>query len=282
MKLLVITGLSGAGKSQALQIAEDMGYYCVDNLPPMLMVKFTELVKEAGLPLVALVLDVRSRVFFSQVQEAMDEMRGLVEEMTILYLEADDQTLIKRYKELRRPHPLSSSITQGIGEERVLMEDIRAQADHIVDTTRTNNSSLKRKLKNLLGSKEDQKVTVSVVSFGYKYGILQDADLVFDVRFLPNPFYIEELRPKNGKEEETASYVLKWEAAQGFLDRVSDLVTYLLPNYQREGRDLLVIGVGCTGGFHRSVALAEALAKRLEEDQVSVLVGHRELGGERQ
>ncbi|MDO5037451.1 MAG: RNase adapter RapZ [Tissierellia bacterium] len=282
MKLLVITGLSGAGKSQALQIAEDMGYYCVDNLPPMLMVKFTELVRGAGLSLVALVLDVRSRQFFSQVGQAMADLEDLVEEMTILYLEAGEDTLIKRYKELRRPHPLSSSISLGIQEEKKLLADLRGRSDYIIDTSQLNNHQLKSKLKTLLAPKESQEVTLSVVSFGYKYGVLQDGDLIFDVRFLPNPYYVNELKKKDGTHRETAHYVLKSQAAQGFLDRVEDLLSYLVPYYQKEGRDLLVIGVGCTGGFHRSVALAGALYDRLREKNFHVLLSHRDLGGDRE
>lgn len=278
MKLLIISGLSGAGKSQALKVAEDVGYYCVDNLPPGLAPKFVEVVREANMPLVALVLDIRSKPFFAKIEETLATLKKLVNDVELVFLEADQQTLIKRYKELRRPHPLSKNLTEGIRKEIDLMVPLRQQANHIIDTTHLNNHSLKVRLQSIL-VEEEGKFTISLVSFGFKNGILEDADMIFDVRFIPNPYYVDDLKEINGTQAPTRDFVLKWDQAQEFIERVTGLIKYLEPFYMKEGRDSLVVGIGCTGGFHRSVAIAEALHEGLVDQGHSAIVGHRDLRG---
>lgn len=278
MKLLIISGLSGAGKSQALKVAEDMGYYCVDNLPPGLVPKFVEIVREAKMPLVALVLDIRSKQFFQEIENALSELDKMVEDLEVVFLEAEEETLIKRYKELRRPHPLNRNLLAGIKEEKGLMEPLRLRANHIVDTTKLNNHSLRVRLQSLL-KEEEGKFTISLVSFGFKHGILQDGDMIFDVRFIPNPYYIEKLKDLDGSHGETKEYVLKWPQSQEFIHKITDLIDYLGPFYMKEGKQSLTVGIGCTGGFHRSVAIAEEIHNRLIKKGHSVLVGHRDNRG---
>ncbi|MDD7363257.1 MAG: RNase adapter RapZ [Peptoniphilus sp.] len=276
MKLLVITGLSGAGKSQALKAAEDLGYYCVDNLPPALFPKFIDIVDEAKMPLVALALDIRSGLFFNELDVAIDTLDREVEEVTVIYLEADPHVLIQRFKELRRPHPLSSSIARGIEEERKRMKPMRARANYVIDTSRMTNHNLKVRLKTIL-RKERGKLGISILSFGFKNGILEEADLVFDVRFLPNPYYVPELKHKNGLNSATKDYVFGKKEGKLFIDYLVNYVKAFGDRYVEEGKDSLTIGIGCTGGFHRSVAVAEAAAHALEEEEYEVIVGHRDL-----
>ncbi|MCD1146718.1 RNase adapter RapZ [Peptoniphilus sp. KCTC 25270] len=276
MKLLIISGLSGAGKSQALKAAEDMGYYCVDNLPPKLMTKFVEIAKEAKMPLVALVSDIRSREFFQEIELALQELQDRTDEMKVVFLEADDAVLIKRYKELRRPHPLNDSIQRGIKEERVIMSALRSRADYIIDTSKLNNYSLRLKLKTIVNQEEDR-FQLSIISFGFKNGILAEADLVFDVRFLPNPYYIEELKPKNGLSEEIQNFIFRWDQANIFVEKYVDLVKTMAPFYATEGKNHITIGIGCTGGYHRSVAIAETLGEAFREKDFLVEVDHRDL-----
>lgn len=277
MKLLVLTGLSGAGKSQALKAAEDLGYFCVDNLPPALFPKFISIVEEAQMPLVALVLDIRSGLFFKELDVAMDTLNKTVDDITVIYLEADRHVLIKRFKELRRPHPLSSSIARGIDEEILRMRPLRERADYIIDTSKMTNYNLKIRLKSIL-QEEQGKLSLSIVSFGFKNGILEEADLVFDMRFLPNPYYIPELKPHNGLSEETSNYVLGQKMSGEFINYVVNYIKIFGPGYVAEGKETLTIGIGCTGGFHRSVAMAEALGQALREEDFPVVVGHRDLG----
>lgn len=277
MKLLVLTGLSGAGKSQALKAAEDLGYFCVDNLPPALFPKFISIVEEAQMPLVALVLDIRSGLFFKELDVAMDTLNRTVDDITVIYLEADRHVLIKRFKELRRPHPLSSSIGKGIDEEILRMRPLRERADYIIDTSKMTNYNLKIRLKSIL-QEEQGKLSLSIVSFGFKNGILEEADLVFDMRFLPNPYYIPELKPHNGLTEETSNYVLGQKMSREFINYVVNYIKIFGPGYVAEGKETLTIGIGCTGGFHRSVAMAEALGRALKAEDFPVVVGHRDLG----
>lgn len=277
MKLLVLTGLSGAGKSQALKAAEDLGYFCVDNLPPALFPKFISIVEEAQMPLVALVLDIRSGLFFKELDVAMDTLNKTVDDITVIYLEADRHVLIKRFKELRRPHPLSSSIARGIDEEILRMRPLRERADYIIDTSKMTNYNLKIRLKSIL-QEEQGKLSLSIVSFGFKNGILEEADLVFDMRFLPNPYYIPELKPHNGLSEETSNYVLGQKMSGEFINYVVNYIKSFGPGYVAEGKETLTIGIGCTGGFHRSVAVAEALGQALKKEGLLVVVGHRDLG----
>lgn len=277
MKLLVLTGLSGAGKSQALKAAEDLGYYCVDNLPPALFPKFIDMVEEADMPLVALVLDIRSGLFFKELDVAIHTLDERVDDVTVIYLEADPHVLIQRFKALRRPHPLSSSIARGIEEEKRRMEPLRDRADHIIDTSKMTNYNLKIRLKSIL-IEERGKLGVSVISFGFKNGILEEADLIFDMRFLPNPYYVSELKRKNGLNPETRDYVFGNEKAEAFVNYLVNYLKTFGEDYVAEGKEHLTIGIGCTGGFHRSVAMAERLNEALKEAGYSVILGHRDLG----
>lgn len=264
-KLIIITGMSGAGKTVAVQSFEDLGYYCVDNLPPTLLPKFIELVKESttNIKKIALVIDLRGREFFDALYESLD---ALVEEDWIqdhiLFLDAKNDVLVSRYKETRRAHPLSSanSPLEGILQERQIVDNLRGRAQQIIDTSSLKPKELREKLLRMYGESSSHPFSVNFVSFGFKYGAPIDADLVFDVRFLPNPFYIEELKPKTGLDEEVSSYVLKWTDTQKFNEKMIDLFQFLIPQYEKEGKQQLIIAIGCTGGQHRSVTLVEYYA----------------------
>ena len=262
-QIVIITGMSGAGKTVAIQSFEDLGFFCVDNLPPTLLPKFLELMKESGNKMnkVALVMDLRGREFFDHLFKALDD---LVESSwvtpQILFLEADDETLVRRYKETRRKHPLAQEglPLEGIQNERDLLADLKGRAQIIYNTSQMKPRELREKILTQFSANNKTIFTVNVMSFGFKHGIPIDADLVFDVRFLPNPHYIDHMRPKTGLDEEVSSYVLKWAETQKFLEKVTDLLSFMLPHYKREGKAQLVIAIGCTGGQHRSVTLAEA------------------------
>jgi len=280
INLLIITGMSGAGKTTAVQSFEDLGFFCVDNLPPILIPKFAELIRQAsgGIERVALVIDLRGREFFDSLFEAIDglnEMEGI--SFHILYLDANDQTLVTRYKETRRRHPLSptGSPLEGIHAERRLLQDMKGRAHQIIDTSQLKPSQLREKIMSQY-SLQSSELTINVMSFGFKYGIPIDADLVFDVRFLPNPHYIDELRPKTGCDMEVADYVMKWSETQEFVSKLLDFLVYTVPHYQREGKSQLVIGIGCTGGKHRSVTIAEHIGKEFAKDY-RVRVTHRDM-----
>ncbi|WP_299092344.1 RNase adapter RapZ [uncultured Metabacillus sp.] len=281
VQMVIITGMSGAGKTVAIQSFEDLGYFCVDNLPPTLLPKFLELMKESGAKMnkVALVMDLRGREFFDHLFQALDDLA----ESTwltpqILFLDAKDATLVTRYKETRRSHPLASKglPLEGIGLERELLEELKGRAQLIYDTSDLKPRDLREKILKQFSSSVEHAFTVNVTSFGFKYGIPIDADLVFDVRFLPNPHYIEHMRPKTGLQEEVSSYVLKWNETQKFLEKLIDLLTFMLPNYKREGKSQLVVAIGCTGGQHRSVTLAEYIANYFKDDY-HTQVSHRDI-----
>ncbi|MEB3751106.1 RNase adapter RapZ [Geobacillus sp. FSL W8-0032] len=281
IQLVIITGMSGAGKTVAIQSFEDLGFFCVDNLPPTLLPKFLELVKESGNKMnkVALVMDLRSRDFFDHLFAALDELSeqaAIVPQ--ILFLDAQDSTLVARYKETRRTHPLAPNEPplEGIRLERRLLEEIKGRAQIIYDTTGLKPRELREKIIRQFSTHAQSGFTVNVMSFGFKYGLPIDADLVFDVRFLPNPHYIEHMRPKTGLDDEVSSYVLKWGETQKFLEKLIDLLAFMLPYYQREGKSQLVIAIGCTGGQHRSVALAEYIARHFSADYKTV-VSHRDI-----
>jgi len=267
-QIVIITGMSGAGKTVAIQSFEDLGFFCVDNLPPTLLPKFLELMKESGNKMnkVALVMDLRGREFFDHLFKALDD---LVESSwvtpQILFLEADDETLVRRYKETRRKHPLAKEglPLEGIQNERDLLADLKGRAQIIYNTSQKKPRELREKILTQFSANNKTIFTVNVMSFGFKHGIPIDADLVFDVRFLPNPHYIDHMRPKTGLDEEVSSYVLKWAETQKFLEKVTDLLSFMLPHYKREGKAQLVIAIGCTGGQHRSVYAADALARHL-------------------
>lgn len=281
MKFVIVTGMSGAGKSQALNALEDMGFFCIDNLPPQLIMKFADLVYHSSEKMknTALVCDIRSGDM-QQLHEALDELYENGYEYETLFLDASDEVLVKRYKETRRQHPLAKegSVTDGIKQERKTLESLREHATHILDTSMMKASGLKENLQSLYGSGETQsRIVINVMSFGFKYGIPLDSDLVFDVRFLPNPFYIPELKEHTGLESCVFDYVMGFEQSREFLKRLTDMIEYLIPHYIEEGKLQLVIAIGCTGGHHRSVTIAEALSKALEESNYRVITAHRDI-----
>ncbi len=282
MQFSIITGMSGAGKSTVLKNLEDLGYFCVDNLPPTLIGKFADICfsPDSGINNVALGIDVRGGEFFNVLFEEIDKLKAADYEINMVFLESSDDVLVKRFKETRRRHPLVSigRIEDGIAQERELLKEAKRRADYIVDTS----SLLTRELKNeiykiFIEEKSYDNLIVSVLSFGFKYGIPSDADLVFDVRFIPNPFYLEELRSKSGNDQEVQEYVMKWESAQVFMNKLTEMISFLLPHYVQEGKNQLVIAIGCTGGKHRSVTLANELYARLDADEYSVNVYHRDI-----
>lgn len=282
MDFVVITGMSGAGKSQAMKVMEDMGYYCMDNLPPALLSKFAELTYKSTKEIkkVAVVVDIRGGVFFEDLFQELDELVEMGVGYKILFLDSANETLIKRYKELRRPHPLNpeGNLIDGIKEERRILHQVKSRADYIVDTSKFNLGMLKEELTRIfVGGEERSKLSISVTSFGFKYGVLLDADLVFDVRFIPNPYYIPELKEHSGLQKDVEDYVFKWSQTQIFIGKTIDMLEFLIPYYVTEGKTRLVIGIGCTGGKHRSVAISEEIGRVLEKNGHRVLVDHRDL-----
>jgi RNase adapter protein RapZ len=280
-QLVIITGMSGAGKTVAIQSFEDLGFFCVDNLPPTLLPKFMELMKESGTKMnkVALVMDLRGREFFDSLFKALDDLAETSwVAPQVLFLDADDSTLVRRYKETRRSHPLAPSglPLEGIRLERELLEELKGRAQTIYKTTDMKPKELREKILEEFSENKKATFTVNVMSFGFKHGIPIDADLVFDVRFLPNPHYIDHMRPKTGLDEEVSTYVLKWNETNKFLEKVIDLLSFMLPHYKREGKAQLIIAIGCTGGQHRSVALAETISKFFEKDY-QTRVTHRDI-----
>lgn len=270
MDIVIITGMSGAGKSTTLDIFEDMGYYAIDNLPPALIIKIAELSRDShkAIEKLAVVVDIRGGKFFDDLIKAVIDLKDSGENVSLLYLDSKDEILVRRYKELRRPHPLSKSGNTliGIAKEREALKDIREMVDNFIDTTGLTIGELKSRVMALYGqNEEDRKLHISVVSFGFKNGILLDGDLVFDVRFLPNPYYIKELKNKSGNDKEVYDYVMKFEDSKLFVDKIIDLLEFLIPRYEKEGKTNIVVGIGCTGGQHRSVAIANEISKRLRE-----------------
>ena len=284
MKIIIVTGMSGAGKSTALNVLEDEGYYCVDNMPISLMPKFAELAdghnQDKGYNNIALGIDIRSGHSLAELDSVLDYMKEKKYEYTIVFLESSDEVLIKRYKETRRAHPLARDgrVDKAIMLEREQLKFLKQRADVIIDTSQLLTREFKEELEKIvLGRKEFNNLMVTVLSFGFKYGIPSDADIVFDVRFLPNPYYVEELRPLTGNDKKIQDYVMKAPEAEEFLERVDGLIQFLLPNYVKEGKSSLVIAVGCTGGKHRSVTLANAIAKRLSKTPYGCKVEHRDI-----
>lgn len=280
-QIVIITGMSGAGKTVAIHSFEDLGFFCVDNLPPTLLPKFLELMKESDNKMnkVALVMDLRAREFFEHLFKALDELaESSWVTPQILFLDADDSTLVRRYKESRRSHPLAktSRPLEGIKLERELLEELKGRAQIIYDTSKLKPKELRERIYEDFSANKRATFTVNVMSFGFKHGIPIDADLVFDVRFLPNPHYIENLRPKTGLDKDVYEYVLKWTETQKFLDKLTDLLKFILPHYKREGKSQLVIAIGCTGGQHRSVALTEYIGHYFEEDY-EIRITHRDI-----
>ena len=282
MRFVVITGLSGAGKSQAVRFMEDLGFYCIDNMPPSLIPKFAEICfqSQGKIEKVAFVVDIRGGELFNEIFSGLDSLSELGYMTEILFLEASDNALIKRYKETRRKHPLDSEgrITEAIMKERDLLKDIRSRADHIIDTSNLLPQQLKEQIMEIfIEGKKYEGIIINIISFGFKYGIPLDSDLVFDVRFIPNPYYINSLRRITGKSEEVKKYVLKWPEAKEFIKKLRSMIEFLIPNYIKEGKAQLVIAIGCTGGKHRSVTIAEDLYEYLNKTNHKALINHRDI-----
>lgn len=281
LNLVVITGMSGAGKTVAMQSFEDMGYFCVDNMPPSLLPKFWELIKESGkITKICLVIDLRSRAFFNELVTAIEDLDNTqFIKMHVVYLEANDSELVSRYKETRRSHPLQKqggSVLKGIQEERRQLEEIRTHSHLIIDTTLLSPRELRAELTREFKQDEDQGFFVEVISFGFKYGIPIDCDLVMDVRFLPNPHYIDELRPLTGLDQPVYDYVMAQADTQTFYTKFTDLLDFTLPLYEKEGKSSVTIGIGCTGGQHRSIALTERVGTHIERLGYKTNILHRD------
>ena len=283
MQFIVITGMSGAGKSSTLKFMEDDGYFCVDNLPPQLLAKFGEICMnpDSGITKVALGVDVRSGDHFDEFHHEIEKLKALGSSCEILFFESSDEVLVKRYKETRRKHPLiedGGRVQEGIEKERVILEGLKEKADYIVDTTNLLVRDLKKEIHKILTDGADyNNLIITVLSFGFKYGIPSDSDLVFDVRFIPNPYYKLELRSSTGNDKIVQDYVMQWDVSRQFIEKLDDMVDFLIPNYVSEGKNQLVVSIGCTGGKHRSVTLANELANRLDSKDYSVKCHHRDI-----
>ncbi|MDF9408179.1 MAG: glmZ(sRNA)-inactivating NTPase [Pelotomaculum sp. PtaB.Bin013] len=281
-RLVIVTGLSGAGKTQALHSLEDLGFFCVDNLPPALIPKFAELCAQAANKInkIALVVDIRGGEFFDTFFEVLSDLDARGIRCEILFLEASNETLVRRFKESRRRHPLSTygEVLEGIQEERSRLQDLRGRANKIIDTSNMAVQQLKEVINGIFADGASASgLHITVISFGFKYGIPLDSDLVFDVRFLPNPYYQNNLRPFTGNDAVVREYVFSSPLTSEFMGKFSDLVQFLIPQYSKEGKTTLMIAVGCTGGMHRSVALANRLGEILSEKNFRVTVRHRDI-----
>lgn len=280
--MVIVTGLSGAGKTQALRYLEDMGYFCVDNLPPTLIPKFAELCAQTdrGINNIALVVDIRGGEFFEDLSEVLEQLKECGIKYEILFLEASDEMVVRRFKETRRRHPLGThgEMLPNIREEREMLAEIRGWADKVIDTSNLKSQELKDKLVDLFGSETtNSQLLISVISFGFKYGIPLDSDLVIDVRFLPNPFYDPAMRSLSGNEPTVRDFVLNSPVTEVFMEKFTDLVEFLIPCYIKEGKTTLMIAIGCTGGMHRSVTLANRLGEILQGKEYRVAVTHRDI-----
>ena len=281
LQVALISGLSGSGKSTAIHALEDLGYYCIDNLPAVLIPRFLQLCEESEeISRVALGVDTRSREFLDQLPLVLDEVRGRGHRVQVVYLEANDAALLRRFSETRRPHPMAdgTDVTGAIARERARLAVLRERADRILDTSAFTSHQLREELRSLFDREPGSGVLrVALISFGFKYGLPADADLVWDVRFLPNPFYVDELRPLTGLDEPVAESVLGHPATQRFIELAEEFLRFSLPHYQREGKSYLTVAVGCTGGHHRSVVLVERLKRMLDGAGVEVTVRHRDI-----
>lgn len=282
MRLVIVTGISGAGKSTVLNVLEDMGFFCVDNLPPELIPKFIELIFSAGREYnqVALGVDIRSGSGFSTLFNELNSIEAKGYKYDILFLEASDEVIVKRYKETRRKHPLVAEgrIADGITKEREMLIEAKASADYIIDTSSILPRQLKEEVQHIyLEGSAYNSLMITVLSFGFKYGIPSDSDLVFDVRFLPNPYYIKEMKAMTGEQKLVQDYVMKWQETKDFIAKLEDMVGFLIPNYIKEGKTQLIISIGCTGGKHRSVTVANALYQKLKENGNRVISLHRDI-----
>ena len=283
MRFIIVTGLSGAGKSEATNALEDIVYFCVDNLPPKLIKKFAEVCKQSkgSIDKVALVMDIRGGIFFDDLFESLSELSKEQFQYEILFLDTSDEVLVKRFKEKRRSHPLAPGgrVITGIELERQKLRDVKDKADVIIDTSKYAIKDLREEMARKFGDKEmpEKQMAITILSFGFKYGIPVDSDLVFDVRFIPNPFYIPELKPFSGNDEPVKNYVMEQTETQTFLQKANDMFEFLIPNYQKEGKRQLIISIGCTGGRHRSVAIANSIYETLRANNHDVYIEHRDI-----
>ena len=283
MRFVIVTGLSGAGKTQAIRNLEDLGYFCVDNLPPTLIPKFAEACyhTEGKIDKIALVIDIRGGKFFDDLFESLKNLKEQGYKYEILFLEASDEVLIKRFKESRRKHPLAPDgrILNGISMERTRLREVKDRADNIIDTSKLATRELREEISKIYaeeGQVETQLI-ITVLSFGFKYGIPVDSDLVFDVRFLPNPYYIPELKKYSGNDKPVSDYVTNFKETRDFIDKLEDMLQFLIPNYLKEGKRQLIVSIGCTGGRHRSVTIANAIYKKLKDYGHKVNIDHRDI-----
>lgn len=281
MDFVIVTGLSGSGKSKAVDALEDIGFFCVDNMPPSFIEKFYELCAEEEMEKVAVVTDSRGGYLFHSVSKTLDILDGKNIDYKIMFFECSDEVLYKRYKETRRKHPLSDdcegSVMASVKKEREMLETLRGRADYIIDTTQLSPAQLKERISDIFLGDSVKGLRITCMSFGFKYGAPTEADMVFDVRCLPNPFYIDELRDKTGLDSEVYDYVMEKPETKGFADRLFDMMDYLIPLYSDEGKSSLVIAIGCTGGKHRSVTLAEALDRHISESGLKAATVHRDI-----
>lgn len=279
-RLLIITGLSGSGKTVTSRFLEDFGYYCVDNLPAKLIPSFIDLWrrKEVGIEKVALVVDIREAGFAEEFPKVLDSIKEKIKPI-LLFLETSDEVLIKRYSESRRPHPLSrrKSVRESIALERKRLAKIKNMADYVIDTSSINISQLKEIITKRFLKRKGLGMQIVIISFGYKFGIPLDSDLVFDTRFLPNPYYIDGLRDKTGRSEKVRRYVLESDETKKYLKEINRFIDYLIPNFQQEGKSYMIISIGCTGGKHRSVVLAEKIKEHLKTNNYKIRVYHRDV-----
>ncbi len=283
-ELVIISGMSGAGRSTAAKCLEDLGWFVVDNLPPALIPTMVDLGarSQGNVARIAVVVDVRGRQFFDNLRESLADLAAKDVKRRVIFLEASDDALVRRFESVRRPHPLQGAgrIVDGIAAERDLLRELRGDADLVIDTSSLNVHELRAKLDAQFAGEEEQELRATVMSFGYKYGLPVDADLVVDCRFLPNPHWVPELRPFTGLNDEVATYVFNQPGAKEFLDRYAELLHIVAAGYRREGKRYVTIAVGCTGGKHRSVAMSERLAARLAADGVETVTVHRDMGRE--
>lgn len=284
MKFTIVTGMSGSGKTRVIRYLEDMGYFCIDNMPPMLIPKLSEMLTTATGKFnnIALVVDVRVGEMINELASQIQELKRKGYEVRVLYLTADDSTLVKRYKETRRSHPIynSGGLLASIRQERAMLEKLYNSSDYVIDTSILTNSTLLDEVKEIFGEDNKKNFKVNVMAFGYKYGMPMDADLVFDVRCFPNPFYIDELKYKTGNDKAVQDYVMKFPEAQEFMKKLEDMMLFLIPLYEEEGKVSITIAIGCTGGKHRSVTMANKLGDSLKESGFKTDVTYRDIGKE--
>ena len=285
MQFVIITGMSGSGKSSAVNVLEDIGYYCVDNMPPELIPKFANICSQSDgkIDKVAFVVDIRGGDLFLKLQDTVKQLQGEGVSLKILFLDSSDDVIVRRYKETRRKHPLEEvaygNIRIAIETEREILRPIKAQADFYIDTSRSSTAQFKERLYSIfLGNNEFMHIDVQ--SFGFKFGAMSEGDLVFDVRCLPNPFYVPELKNKTGLDKDVYDYVLSFDEAKVLLGKLTDLIDYLIPLYEKEGKSQLVIAFGCTGGKHRSVTFAEAVAEHLRKQGHRIRITHRDINNQ--